>query len=68
MNDNSLQIFLNTYRLEYKTKYSNISIAILKFVDECAQYSVPIKEFMIKETVLLIAKELNLPNIIEWLV
>jgi len=31
-------------------------------VDECVQYGVPIKEFMIKQAALLIAKELNLPN------
>ena len=31
-------------------------------MDECAQYGVPIKEFMIKEAALLISKELNLPN------
>ena len=31
-------------------------------MDECSQYGVPIKEFMIKEAALLIAKELNLPN------
>jgi len=49
MSENSLEIFSNTYRSEYKTKYSNINIATLKFVDECSQYGVPIKEFMIKE-------------------
>jgi len=43
MNENSSQIFSDTYRSEYKTKYPNINIEILKFEDECTQHVVLIK-------------------------
>ena len=43
MNENSLQIFSSTYRSECQIKYSNISLAILKYVDDYAQYGIPIK-------------------------
>jgi len=50
------------YRSEYKTKYNEINIATLKFVDECATYGVPVMDFMIRNTAKEIANKFCLES------